>query len=490
MSYDGKGPSLIVNHPKTKKELSREEMEEDLYERIMKLNEKRPIIETLKYSDKQKKIIESVLLDKLKLDGEFELEEEMVGKELIRGYRGIREKSDPGVFVLPIHSERKYNYRALVDTGDQVKPISRKLTTLDHSKVEPIGRLEIMNNMKGKMSTFCGFIHQQYDVVKVRSNHAENDIEDDEEYYLKRDETGKPFYGPNSLPILLKNTEWAQNYSGITAKEDGNGKWNVKIRVMDPYGNVFKQGHETMETTAGTHDDEAGSSRLQRTRVIEIVEEAMLGRFIESIEEMLEIKIVKMGGQEEIFTSEAWRHEELISKKLIKVRLGGHGYSLSLLEFAFCLGLYNCLEIHDEGFEVYFQGGLRNDDRFKANDCWKMITYGLCQRTNEYDKIKRNELWLMSMFENRNQQGLEKKMGVLTDEVLDGLSALIYCRYLDANTLRELIGPNGRLIVEDQTLGVTRVAMPETLRPTMQDLYDRMGRIEIHQGELERMSRR
>ncbi|GJX17425.1 hypothetical protein Tco_0218257 [Tanacetum coccineum] len=196
---------------------------------------------------------------------------------------------------------------------------------LDHSKAEPMGRLldvlcqvgvttipanfmlldlpvdrdvpiivrrsflyacgEIMNIMKGKMTTFDGFVYQQYDVVKVRSNHEESDSDDDEEYYLKRDETGKPFSGPNhakylnyddpmdralalqdainpfkkvhvwkkaisflgALPVPLKHTEWAPNRSGINAKEDENGKWNVKIRVMDPYGNVFKQGYETKE---------------------------------------------------------------------------------------------------------------------------------------------------------------------------------------------------------------------------------------------------
>ncbi|GJY80999.1 hypothetical protein Tco_0493750 [Tanacetum coccineum] len=37
-------------------------------------------------------------------------------------------------------------------------------------------------------------------------------------------------------------------------------------------------------------------------------------------------------------------------------------------------------------------------------------------------------------------------MGLLTDEVLNSLRALTYFRALDATTLRELIGPNGKLI--------------------------------------------
>ncbi|GKA29620.1 RNA-directed DNA polymerase like protein, partial [Tanacetum coccineum] len=81
----------------------------------------------------------------------------------------------------------------------------------------------------------------------------------------------------------------------------------------------------------------------------------------DTIEEMLEIKLYEVGGDEEIFTSEAWRcafdinkptyaklchefyatyefdetvtDEDLMSKKLIKFRLGGRGHTLTILEF-------------------------------------------------------------------------------------------------------------------------------------------------------------
>nr|GFC20850.1 hypothetical protein [Tanacetum cinerariifolium] len=58
---------------------------------------------------------------------------------------------------------------------------------------------------------------------------------------------------------------------------------------------------------------------------------------------------------------------------------------------------------------------------------------------------------------------------------------------LDATTLRELIGSNGRLVAEDPAPGFPRVAIRRPPSPTMQDLYDRMGNMEIHQGVLERM---
>ncbi|GKC17694.1 hypothetical protein Tco_1014476, partial [Tanacetum coccineum] len=82
---------------------------------------------------------------------------------------------------------------------------------------------------------------------------------------------------------------------------------------------------------------------------------------------------------------------------------------------------------------------------------------------------------------------IARRIYLLTDEVLDGLSALIYCRTLDATNLRDLIDSNGKLIVEYPAPGVPRVAMPRQPRPSMQDLYDRMGNMEIHQGVIERM---
>ncbi|GKC18951.1 hypothetical protein Tco_1021101 [Tanacetum coccineum] len=149
--------------------------------------------------------------------------------------------------------------------------------------------------------------------------------------------------------------------------------------------------------------------------------------------------------------------EELTTKNSTKFILGGRGHSLSLLEFAHRLGLYTSAEIQEEAFEMKRKGvGTQKES---------MICYG--------------------QFVTR----LVKKMQLLTND-LDRLSAPIYFRSLDATILRELNGPNGRLIAEDPTPGVLGFAMPRTPRLTLQDLYDRMGRMKIQQGVLERMSRR
>nr|GFA46555.1 hypothetical protein [Tanacetum cinerariifolium] len=212
------------------------------------------------------------------------------------------------------------------------------------------------------------------------------------------------------------------------------------------------------------------------------------------IDDMLRIWLREAGFDEEIFTSVAWirafninepiymelchefystyefdevyADDELQTKKIIKFRLVGRAHILTLLEFARRLGLYQAAKLDEEGFNVYFKGVLRV--------IHKMITYGLCQRTTGYDKIQKNYLWLLSMFNDRNQNGyanvawlITRKSKVLTDDVLRSLSALVYCRDLDTTTLRELIDSESRLILEDPRPGVPRVGIPRPPRASM-----------------------
>ncbi|GJX47117.1 hypothetical protein Tco_0272307 [Tanacetum coccineum] len=61
---------------------------------------------------------------------------------------------------------------------------------------------------------------------------------------------------------------------------------------------------------------------------------------------------------------------------------------------------------------------------------------------------------------------------------------------LDTITLRYLIDSDGKLIPEDPQPDVPRVGIPRPSRASIQDLYDRMGRIEIRQDAIERMEYR
>ncbi|GKF60156.1 hypothetical protein Tco_0176942, partial [Tanacetum coccineum] len=68
---------------------------------------------------------------------------------------------------------------------------------------------------------------------------------------------------------------------------------------------------------------------------------------------------------------------------------------------------------------------------------------------------------------------------LVTEDVLRSLSVPIYYRALDATTHRELINTDGRLIPEDAQPGAPRAVMPRDQRASIQDLYDRMGSMEI-----------
>ncbi|GKA65781.1 hypothetical protein Tco_0765488 [Tanacetum coccineum] len=125
-----------------------------------------------------------------------------------------------------------------------------------------------------------------------------------------------------------------------------------------------------------------------------------------------------------------------------------------------------------------------------------MITYGLCQRTTGYEKIQRNDMWLLSMFEARHQNGyanIARKSRVLTEEIVRTLCTPVYCRDLDRTTLGELINSEDRLIPDIPVDDVPRVATQRALRvqrALIQDLYECMGSMEIIHEAIERMEYR
>ncbi|GJX59573.1 hypothetical protein Tco_0290963 [Tanacetum coccineum] len=338
----------------------------------------------------------------------------------------------------------------------------------------------IVNTPERLFSTFDGFCHQTFcaarsDVIR----NAESDSDDEEEYQIKRNKFGSPIYGPKPASYLNCNNPYEQSlaiqtnpdYKGsYTKEEEATGQWRTEIRTM------------------GTHDDEAGSSRSKRSRQHETVEEVLLPQvhyefllfgkdytemgYDGEIDYMLRIRLREAESNEEIFTSMAWirafninepiyaelakeyiistyefdevcADDELQTKKIIKFRLGGRTHSLTLLKFARRLGLYHADELEEDGFNVYFEG--------------------------------------------------DTKMGmrmVLTEDVVRSLSALIYYRDLDTTPLRYLIAYEGRLIPEDPQPGVSKVSIPRPPRSSMQELYDRMGRMEIRQEAIERMEYR
>ncbi|GJU64058.1 retrotransposon ORF1 [Tanacetum coccineum] len=399
----------------------------------------------------------------------------------------------------------------------------------------------IVNTPERLFSIFDGFCHQTFRAARsdVMRN-SESDSDDEEEYEIKRNKFGAPIYGPKlapylncndpaerslalqtvtnpfwkisdwkkavsflgSLPVPLKHVNWKPDYKGsYTKEEEAIGQWRTEIRLTDPYGNIYIQGFTTKKTDRKLskyhklwvetmlkpdHRDPNALDNLKPWR------RYCFHKFIMSF------YYGKVAIMRRILD------DEFQSKKIIKFRLGGRAHNLTLLEFARRLGFYHADELEEDGFDVYFQGGLRSDDNFNAQEYWlsisreenlglsrshastiknpilrvihKMITYGLCQRTTGYDKIQKNDLWLLSMFDARHQNGYAnvawliarwvKRKGVGTQK-----ESQICCGQfitdLDTTTLRELIDSEGRLIPEDPQLGMQRVGIPRPLRASM-----------------------
>ncbi|GJY40049.1 hypothetical protein Tco_0427319 [Tanacetum coccineum] len=426
MTYSDEGPSLTVKKPLTQEEITRKALEKDMYERILILQEPRPIIEPLKFSDQHKKLLDSVMLDKLKLDGEVE-----IGKNssLMEKLKLMKKK--------PLRKE-------------EVKPVNKKITILDHSKAEPMGILKDVLCQVGVTTILAKFPILDIPVDKDVPIVEESD-DDEEEYIVKRDKNGKPLYGPKfakylncddpmdralalqeainpfrkicvwkkmvaflgSLPVPLQHMEWIPNYSdNFIKKGDGDGQWHVKVRIVEPYGNFFYQGSEkNFSETSGTNDFKAGSSSLpKRTRQHDTVEEAMLPRVHH---EFLLWGTSNRAAKSKYNTNLA----RLLPKQI---------YSPIIVDWE-VLNNMGCAEVIEEMLEikVYEMGGdeeicrVINDDHFNVNQYWseissenglilsrssagtirkpilrvlqKMITYGLCQRTTGYDKVSKEK---------------------------------------------------------------------------------------------------
>nr|GEY07185.1 hypothetical protein [Tanacetum cinerariifolium] len=74
---------------------------------------------------------------------------------------------------------------------------------------------------------------------------------------------------------------------------------------------------------------------------------------------------------------------------------------------------------------------------------------------------------------------IAKRKNLLSNDVLNSLIPLIYCRDLDTTTIRELIDSKGRLILEVPEPGVLRFSIPRPPRALIPDLYARMASMEI-----------
>ncbi|GKC17617.1 ribonuclease H-like domain-containing protein [Tanacetum coccineum] len=263
MYFNGAGPSSSIGTPLTQEEAERRALTHSISMRYEMLEEVRPVIETLAYSDKYRKLLDEIWADKVKLDRKIKPEEE---RAMVKGHV-LKEKKDPGAFLFPIRLEGRIHENALADTGsdtntmpyriyeqlgrDDIMKEDRNITMINYTEAEVTGRLVNVRCQVGFTTLSAKFlildipVDRDAPIIVVRGfldtiggnidipnrifttfdrltrqtfraarsekiRIAEIDSDDEEDYMIKWNEMGTPIH--NSRPIRYQNnTNPAEN---------------------------------------------------------------------------------------------------------------------------------------------------------------------------------------------------------------------------------------------------------------------------------------
>nr|GEU99345.1 hypothetical protein [Tanacetum cinerariifolium] len=316
------------------------------------LEEVRPVLETMAYHDKYKKVLDEIWKDKVELDGMIVKEEDEVIKESDSDdeeeYEIKRNK-----FGAAIYGLKPAAYLNCNDLAERLLPLQ--------AVINPFRKISVWK----KAVSFLGSLH-----------------------------------------VPLQHVNWKPDYKGCyTNEEEAKGKWRTEIRVTDPYGNIFDQGFITKKTD----------------------------RILSKYHKLSDIMSPNLW-EETMMKPDHQDPNALDNEKSWKR-----------------LGLYHFGELDEDGFDVYFQGGLRSDDHFNAQECWLSISQ------EENLSLSRSHA---STIRNLILRVMHK---MITMACVRGLLGL------DMTTLRKFIDSEGRLIPEDPQPGVSRVGIPRPPRASMQD---------------------
>nr|GEU62718.1 hypothetical protein [Tanacetum cinerariifolium] len=389
----------------------------------------------------------------------------------------------------------------------------------------------IVNTPERLFSTFDGIFHQTFYATRsnvLRTAESDSDSDDEEEYEIKRNKFGAPIYGLKPAAYLNCNDPAERS---LALKAVIHPFWKISAEPMGILTNVLCQvGVTTIISKFVILDiDQDASIVVGRGFLYTIggivnTPERLFSTFdgifhqtfyatrsnvlrtAESDsdsddEEEYEIKRNKFGAPIYGLKPAAYLNcNDPAERSLaLKATMGGNDDEARSSRFKRSRQYKTVKELYEEGFDVYIQGGLCGDDHFNAEEYWlnisrdENLSLSRSYVSNIRSPVLRNDLWLLSMFDARHQNGyanvvwlitwwmkrkgaatqkesqiccgefikkIARKARVLSDVVLRSLSALIYCRDLDTTTLRELINSEGRLILEDPWPGVPRVSIP------------------------------
>ncbi|GKA09168.1 hypothetical protein Tco_0688499 [Tanacetum coccineum] len=215
--YQDIGTSSSASGHLTQEEVAKEALAVRISQKFALLEEVMPVIETMAYHDKYKKVLDEIWKDKVELDGKIAKKEEEVVKR-IKG-EALKEKDDPGAFIFPIRLEGQVEaMRILINVLCQVGVttlISKFLILnipIDRDAPIVVGRGfmrtigGIVNTPERLFLTFDGFCHQTFRAARSAAmRNAESNSDDEEEYEIKRNKFGAPIYGPKPAPYLNCN---------------------------------------------------------------------------------------------------------------------------------------------------------------------------------------------------------------------------------------------------------------------------------------------
>ncbi|GJT62666.1 hypothetical protein Tco_1006199, partial [Tanacetum coccineum] len=334
------------------------------------LDEVRPyiVLETMAYHDKYKKVLDEIWKDKVELDGMIVKEEEEFFFD-----------TGSDIITMP--------YRIYEQLGrEEMKKVDKGIIMINHNQAEAMGILTnwlvgvsdtiggIVNTHERLFSTFDGFYHQTFHAARSDVMRKQKVIAIDEEEAAQSTLAALTIL--DSIKYILGSTKLWEETMLKPDHQDPNALDNLKPwsrYCFYKFIMIFYYG------------------KVATTR-----------RSLE-IDDMLRIKLREAESNEKIFTPVAWIrafnikkpiyaelcHEfyssykfdevcvddELQSKKIIKFRLGGRAHNLTLLEFACRLRLYHADELEEDGFDMYFQGGLRSDDNFNAQESGVLVKH-------------------------------------------------------------------------------------------------------------------
>nr|GEZ67121.1 hypothetical protein [Tanacetum cinerariifolium] len=329
------GTSSSVGGHLTQEEAAKEALSIKMSQNFSLVEEESPIIEIMAYHDKYKKILNEVWKDNVELDGKIVKEEEE--EEAVKRIKGeaLKEKDDPIAFIFPTRLEGQVNKNALVDTGsninimpyriheqlgrEDVKKVDRGIPMINQTQAEAMGILINVICQMGATTLIAKFL-----ILVSLIDH--------------------------DSPIVVCR-RFLPTIDGIV---------NTRKRLFSTFDGFYHQTFcaarsDVMRNAKSDSDDEE-DYQIKRNMFGAPIMARSLHFYTELYHEFYSTyKFDKVCADDELKT-----------KKIIKFRLGGRAYSLTLLEFARRLGLYQEAELDEEGFNVYFEGALCSDEHFNA----------------------------------------------------------------------------------------------------------------------------